>query len=255
MYYTSADNFKESCGYEYEGEWYPRVTKIVEIKSKPALYKFYAETGGNGENIMKLSANEGTLIHETLEKILLDKPVDIDPSIAAAVSAFKNFVSENAIHVLPHHIEQRIVHHEHRYSGTTDALATIGGKFGILDFKTSQSIYRDYNLQTAAYMDAWLKKIPELTTRWILRIDQNKICFNCGAKMRPKGGREKIRAARDINNRAFPMCANHTWSLLQGEVEIKEFPEWRNDFEAFLSAKKLWEWENEYWLKKIGYLV
>ena len=23
--------------------WYPRVTKIVEIKAKPALYKFYAE--------------------------------------------------------------------------------------------------------------------------------------------------------------------------------------------------------------------
>ena len=254
MYYTSAENFKESCGYKYEGIWYPRVTKIVEIKSKPALYRFYAETAGRGDEIMKLSADEGTLIHEAVEKVLTNKPVEIPASIAPSIQAFKNFIAERAIRVLPEHIEQRIIHKEHRYSGTTDALAIIHGKFGILDFKTSQAIYRDYNLQTAAYMDAWLKLIPTLTTRWILRIDQIKVCFNCGARNRPKGGREKIRAARDINNRAFPMCTSHEWSPLQGEIEIKEFPDWKGDFEAFLGAKKLWEWENEFWLKKIGYL-
>src|SRR3989344_680334 len=255
MFFSNGKEFKETCGYEINGVWYPRVTKIVEIKSKPALYKFYAEVKGDGENIMKLSADECTRIHEAAEKILTGKSIDIDSSIRPAMEAFRQFIEEQAIEVRPEHIEQRITHPEHRYSGTTDALATINGKFGVLDFKTSQSIYRDYNLQTAAYMEAWLKRIPTLETRWIMRIDQTKICFSCGAKLRPKGGREKIRPARDMNNRAFPLCNNHEWSELQGEIELQEFPEWKKDFEAFLGAKRLWEWEYEYWLERVGYLV
>jgi len=37
-------------------------------------------------------------------------------------------------------------------------------------------------------------------------------------------------------------------------VELKEFPYWQTDFEAFLGAKRLWEWENEEWLRRIEYL-
>jgi len=41
---------------------------------------------------------------------------------------------------------------------------------------------------------------------------------------------------------------------MQGHIELKEFPYWHDDFQAFLGAKKLWEWEHDYWLKKIGYV-
>jgi hypothetical protein len=41
---------------------------------------------------------------------------------------------------------------------------------------------------------------------------------------------------------------------VEGVVEVQEFPNWTSDFEAFLGAKRLWEWEHEWWLKKIGYL-
>jgi hypothetical protein len=43
MFYRDEKEFKEKNGYEYSGCWYPRVTKIVEIKAKPALYRFYGE--------------------------------------------------------------------------------------------------------------------------------------------------------------------------------------------------------------------
>ena len=46
----------------------------------------------------------------------------------------------------------------------------------------------------------------------------------------------------------------HEWGPLTGTAQIKESPYWKEDFEAFLAAKKLWEWENEYWLKRIGYI-
>ena len=87
-----------------------------------------------------------------------------------------------------------------------------------------------------------------------MRLDQIKTCQRCEATLREKGGRDKIR-------KPYPLppgwlgCPDdqHDWGQLKGIVELKEFPYWHTDFEAFLGAKKLWEWENDYWLKKIGY--
>ncbi|MDI6717547.1 MAG: hypothetical protein QMD86_00635 [Patescibacteria group bacterium] len=258
MYYQNLEHFKGLAGYDIGGLWFPRVTKIVEIKSKPALYKFYAELGsfGAGEEIKKNSTSEGTLIHETVEKIMIGESPVIDPSIAPSVQAYVEFVEKNNIQVNPEWVEKRIVNFDERYAGTLDALALINGKFGVLDIKTSQAIYRDYNLQTSAYMAALEKEFKNLQSRWILRIDQIKKCLKCGASLRSKGGRDKLRPLRNEKNRALPVCLDdhHKWSELQGEIELKEFPYWQEDYKAFQGAKKLWEWENDYWLKEAGYL-
>ena len=255
MKYGDIGEFKEACGYGIDGKWYPRVTKIVEIKAKPQLYKFYAETGFDaGEKIKAESAREGTLIHETFEKILIGENPPVDPSIKAAIEAATEFIGTNRIQVDPEFVERRVVNYEHRYAGTIDALALYEGKFGVFDIKTSLSIYRDYNLQTAAYMETLREQFKNLQTRWIMRIDQSKSCARCGATLRGKGGRDKI---RDPYPRpyGFVRCADevHEWGDMQGHVELKEFPYWHDDFAAFLGAKKLWEWENDYWLKKISY--
>ena len=49
-------------------------------------------------------------------------------------------------------------------------------------------------------------------------------------------------------------ACTHEWGPTEGTVELQEFPEWQGDYQAFLGAKKLWEWENEAWLKRVGYL-
>ncbi|MEK7478328.1 MAG: hypothetical protein AAB626_00190 [Patescibacteria group bacterium] len=250
-YYKDEKSFRESGGYEIDGRWYPRVTKILEIKSKPALYKFYGDMPSHeaAKTMTENSAKEGTLIHEVVEKIMVGDSVEIPENIKPAVDAFIDFFEKTNIHVEKDMVEKRIFHPTHKYAGTIDALALIDGKFGVLDIKTSQSIYRDYNLQTSAYIEALLGEIPSLETRWILRIDQTKKCLRCGASLRPKGGREKIKKG------IKPMCINddHEWSALTGVTEIQEFPFWKSDFAAFLGAKKLWEWENDYWLRKVGY--
>ncbi|MBI5306599.1 hypothetical protein HZB04_03385 [Candidatus Wolfebacteria bacterium] len=255
MYYSNLKQFKELSGYEIDGNWYPRVTKIVDIKAKPALYKFYADLNSfaEGEAIKTKSASEGTLIHEAVEKILIGESPEIDPSIIPSVKAFLEFQEKKSIQVDPEYVEKQICHYEDRYAGTLDAVALIDGKFGVLDIKTSQAIYRDYNLQTSAYMAALDKQFPNLQTRWILRIDQNKNCLKCRATLRSKGGRDKIRAPKIKNGANHEKC-EHNWSELKGEIELKEFPYWQEDYKAFLGAKKLWEWENEYWLKQEGYI-
>lgn len=254
--YKDEESFKEASGYTIDGIWYPRVTKIVSIKSKPALLYFYAEAANfkAGQAVTQKSAEEGTLVHNTIESLLLGKPTEIDPSIKPSIEAFQKFWAEKNIQVTPDLIEKRVVSFDHRYAGTVDAIALIDGKLGVLDIKTSQSIYRDYNLQTAAYMDALKNNFQNLQTRWILRIDQTQKCNFCGAVLRSKGGREKIRLGK--NNRNFSQVRQclHEWGEVVGEIELKEFPYWQTDFEAFLGAKKLWEWENEFWLKRVGYI-
>jgi len=261
MYFRDVEHFKGASGYEIENfGWVPRVTSIVGIKAKPALYKFYADLSSfdEGEAIKEKSASEGTLIHETVEKFLTEgKDPEVSPEILPAYKAFREFYEKNKIQVTPEYVERRVVHYDHRFAGTVDAMALIGGKFGVMDIKTSLAIYRDYNLQTAAYMAALEKDFPTLQTRWILRIDQHRVCPKCGATFRVKGGREKIRlpwVKGDPSVKKNAEKCEHEWGELEGVTEIQEFPYWKQDFEAFLGAKRLWEWENEYWLKQAGYL-
>lgn len=258
MYYSNLGHFKSLSGYDIDGVWFPRVTKIVDIKAKPALYKFYAEMNNfaEGEAVKNQSASEGTLIHEAIEKIMLGDTPEVTPLIQPAVDAYLRFADTKNIQTDREYVERRIVHLDERYAGTLDALALIDGKFGVLDIKTSQAIYRDYNLQTSAYVAALQREFNNLQTRWILRIDQSKKCMKCGATLREKGGRQKIKLPW-INGGQSDRAKNceHAWGEVMGEVELKEFPYWHEDFQAFLGAKKLWEWENEYWLKQVGYLL
>lgn len=249
--YKNEAEFKEKCGYEIDGQWYPRVTKIVEIKAKPALYRYYGEAASYkaAQEATELSAKEGTLVHETVQKLLIGERPIIDPSIQPAVEGAIKFVEKHGIQFDASYIEKRICNKHARYAGTIDAIALINGRLGVLDIKTSQAIYRDYNLQTSAYMAALTPEIKNLQTRWILRIDQVKTCYRCNATLRPKGGREKIRRG----TRSLCHENDHDWGPLTGVIELKEMPYWKEDFEAFLGAKKLWEWENKEWLKKVGY--
>ncbi|MDD5710953.1 MAG: hypothetical protein PHV43_02540 [Candidatus Colwellbacteria bacterium] len=252
---TNPIKFKEKHGYEIKGFWYPRVTSILSIKSKPALYRYYAELENyqEAERIMNLSADEGTRVHEAIEAILTGESPTVTNDIQPSITAFKKFLDTHDISVDPEWVEHRVVNLNDRYAGTLDALALIDGRFGIMDIKTSQGIYRDYNLQTAAYYPPLLEQFRNLQTRWILRVDQDQRCMLCGANRRLKGGREKIRAPYPSNGINHKTC-DHEWGDLEGIVQLKEFPYWQDDFQAFLGAKKLWEWEHSPLLRKIGYL-
>ena len=243
MYYANVNHFKGKTGYEIDGVWYPRVTSIASIKSKPFLYKFYADLGNfsEAESIKNKSAGEGTLIHETVEAILAGKPVAVPHSIKPAIDAFIEFKKNNQI--VPMKVEERVVSKNHWYAGTVDVIGNLNGRLGVLDIKTSVSIYRDYNIQTAAYVEAIKETNIFPETRWILRIDQAKQCLKCGAKLREKGGNIKTRGGE-------PGCS-HSFGPLTGEIELKELSDYENDIKAFLACHTLWQWEHENWLRQI----
>jgi hypothetical protein len=262
MRHIDANDFKTKNGYEINGSWFPRVTKILEVKAKPALQAFFQEMGSfeAAEAVKDKSALHGSLVHETVQRAVAGEQFDIPEEIRPAVEAFLVFNRERNIHFHPEFVERQVWSARHRYAGTVDALASIDGKFGVLDIKTSTGFFPEYNLQTAAYVEALheyeikqaLSLPREIETRWILRIDQHKVCKTCGAKLREKGGRSKVRKGKANGNPECPE-GKHVWGILEGDVELKEFPYFYQDIKAFLAAKTLWEWENNYWLRQIGY--
>ena len=267
MWYKDLDHFKSICGYDIGGTWYPRVTKILDIKSKPALENFFkeVESYSSAEDIKNKSAEEGSRLHEFIERTAVGEEVPVPEEIRPAITAFKEFKNSRRIIFCPDFIERQIWSLKYRYAGTVDALAFVDGKFGVLDIKTSSGFYPEFNLQTAAYASALqeieVKKatgLPQdVTTRWILRVDQKKKCRRCGSTLREKGGRKKIRSPNGSFStlNALNICSegDHEWGELKGEVELREFPHFYKDVRAFIAAKILWEWENDYWLKQIGY--
>ncbi|MBI2582816.1 hypothetical protein HYW30_01230 [Candidatus Azambacteria bacterium] len=242
--------FKGTKGYEIDGTWLPRVTAIVEIKAKPGLERYLAESKGykDVQSTKRQAADEGSHIHEIAEAVLLGKSIPVPPAIAPAIFAVRRFLKEHALEITEENVEKRIHHPTHRYAGTIDVLATLDGKRGILDIKTGAAVYRDYRMQTAAYFDAVNATHPEaLETRWIFRIDQFQRCSKCGAKFRVKGGRESTKGGTDHGA--------HEWGPIEGEVELVEFhDDFEHDLAGFLHAKGLWEWEHRETLREIGYL-
>ncbi len=275
MRFQDTSHFKSVCGYTVNNTWYPRVTQILTIKSKTGLEYFFREMDSYSsmEEVKKISATEGALVHSTIEGLIKDRAAKVPPEIQPALEAFERIRNERGIIFYPDFIERLVWSPRHRYAGTVDALGMVGGKFGVIDIKTSTGFYPEYNLQTAAYVSA-LQEIEmkktlglsrDIETRWILRVDQQKICKNCGAMLREKGGRKKIRPARNgqslVTNNQLPVISDqpcpddgHEWGEMRGEAEIREFPYVYRDIKAFIAAKTLWEWENDYWLKQIGYL-
>lgn len=273
MFYRTLEDFKNANGYTIDGIWYPRVTAIVSMKAKPGLYKFYGEQESfeAAEAIKSKSADEGTLMHDTVEAILQGQRPAIPENIKPAVGALFNFLEHNR--VLAHGVEEKVLSKKHRYCGTLDVLADINGQIGVLDIKTSFAVFKDYGIQTAAYAEALSENqsptllaplevarpqgpldreararlltgfTPTPLNRWILRLDQYQKCLNCSATLRTKGGNAKVRGEQS--------SCRHSWGEVVGEVELKKLPSHQADFKAFLACKTLWEWENEFWLKRV----
>lgn len=242
----SVDEFKSINGHDVEGYWLPRVTSITNIISKPGLFRYYAmhRNFNTAQQALDDAASWGNLVHKAIENTLKGEK-DIDSQVQSSVDEVLKWMKKNKVKVLDtSDIEKKIHDFEDIYSGTLDAILEIDGTIGILDIKTGSSIWDEYSLQLAAYMNAYNKTVPkkrQAQKRWILRIDQFDQCDHCKAQKRIKSGR--ITAGDK-------MCPHH-FSKTKTSLQFKELKDFNHDIEGFLSAKRLWEWSNRELLSQV----
>jgi len=238
------DTQKSKYGYEINGFWYPKVTTVCSTIAKPGLLRYYAnqENFAAAQENLTRAADWGKDLHEIMERILKGEKIKISPVISPSILALEDWRGRYTVSVLD--TEKRVMSKDHFYAGTLDVLAEIDGKLGILDLKTSTGIWDEHSLQLAAYMQAFNEMaLPRVQTRWILRIDQYQKCELCKIKKRTKEKKAKKKAGMEN--------CNHQFGQVKGEYEFKELDNQERDIEAFLAAKKIWEWLNQRILARI----
>jgi len=246
----TVDEFKAENGYEIQGMWLPRVTSVTKVISKPGLFYYYANHRNyyTAQETLNCAAEWGTLIHNSVESLLRGKD-GFDARVVPTIFAFEQWRKSHDTRILSpeNDIEKQICDFDNHYAGTLDILMEIDGVLGVVDIKSGTSIWDEYSLQLAAYLNAYNKSAPSkqrAKKRWILRLDQYEECELCGAKKRNKMDNLRITGGK--------RDCFHRFSKEKGTYEFKELMDYSHDLEGFLNAKNLWEWSNKGMLKRIS---
>ena len=153
-----------------DGKRVPGVTTIIgRFKDSGALMYWAFNQGKAGKERLyeeaEKAADIGTLAHELVEMhIRGEDPVKIGehagefPEMSrAALDAYGAYLSwEKQTKIVILEQETPLVSEAYRFGGTIDAMGRdMDGRFCLVDWKTSNSVYSDYLLQLAAYKVLW----------------------------------------------------------------------------------------------------
>lgn len=143
-----------------KGQKIPSVTTILKILNKPQLIQwanFMGKLRKSVDEVTQKAATIGTLTHYILERYGKGKIINFsvldeyDSSITKSVNkALKSFIKWKKDYVPEIKICEIKLNNE-KYGGTVDNVCKIDGKYYIVDYKTSKTVYPSMFLQLAAY--------------------------------------------------------------------------------------------------------
>ena len=138
--------------------------------NKQALIAWYTKLAMSGQDPyveLQIAGRIGTLAHELIEAYITDKPMDqseftANEQIQARI-AYNSFCAWHRKYK-PKFIatELSLVSEKYQFGGTFDAIAKINNKNYLVDFKTSNDIYQEYEIQLGAYHQLWQEYNPNI---------------------------------------------------------------------------------------------
>ena len=159
-----------------EYRFLPSVSWICGFYPKGiAFYKWLSEKGWDESQAIKVAAgNKGSRVHKAVEDLtkgqevkISDKYTDADGELAEltveeyeAILSFVDWYKETNPTILE--IEHTVINEQEGYAGTIDLICEIEGQVYIVDLKTSQSVWAEYELQISAYKHATEHKDAKL---------------------------------------------------------------------------------------------
>lgn len=149
--------------YRRNEEYYPSVSSILNYFPKNQFFhSWLKDVGHNSEIIAQKAAWEGTQVHNAIEHFLNGNElswIDEDGNalygleIWKMILKFADFWNTHKPELIA--TEYHLFSDEYKFAGTADIICKMGGRIYLLDIKTSNSIHSAYNLQLAAYAQAW----------------------------------------------------------------------------------------------------
>jgi len=169
----------DSRYYRRNGEYYPSITHVLSCYPKGKHFEEWLKNmGRSADYIVKKAAEDGTKVHEMVEKYLngeelrfLDKN-DVPRYSTDIWQMFLRFVEFWETHK-PTLIETEVhlFSDELKIAGTCDLIVEMNGELWLLDLKTSNQLQTVYELQTAVYgqcyEECFGKKIDRYGILWL----------------------------------------------------------------------------------------
>ena len=145
--------------YIIDGIKYNRVTRILDIISKPEFYRWYGKYGFDYcQNHMENRATFGTMAHKNIERILNGEDVDIysvGREMSDTLQRFMTWAADNSLQ--PIYLEKQLVDDDLMIAGTADFIGYYNNDFVLIDWKTSSRLYDEQYLQLSAYIKMFEK--------------------------------------------------------------------------------------------------
>lgn len=151
-------------------KYIPSITWICGHYPKGiGFYRWLANTGWDESQALKNSAGDkGSKVHHGIEKLLkgetlnstdrLENGSGVDEEITLEewkiLTTWRDWYRE----VKPEILKTETTVFSDNYAGTIDCVARIGSEVYIIDWKTSQSIWTEYELQVSAYRQALMEE-------------------------------------------------------------------------------------------------
>lgn len=218
------DFLDKRCYERSEGVYYPSVTSILSYMPKNKFFETWMkDVGHNADIIMRKAGEEGTQTHNSIEDLLDGKEVNwmdeygnarFNETVWGMIIKFTEFWGLAKPELISK--EEFTYSDEHKYAGTADCLCKIGDEIWLIDFKTSNSLHKAYDLQLAAYA----KSIEEVKG---IKVDRTGILWLKSAKRGPS------RKEGEYQGKGW---------------ELKAVDDIETNFEIFKCIYKLYELEN-----------
>ena len=198
--------------------WAKRITAEAAVDNRDQLAT-WMELGGRDGAISLLTkaasvkrdkaADVGTRVHALAESIARGVPVELTDEERPYLAAYQRFLADWEPRYLA--AEEMVVSLTHYYGGTFDAIVEMAGDTWLIDYKTSKGTYPETALQLSAYAgadfigrpgDPKRYEFPPITAYGVLHL-------------RPENG---------------------------GQYEVIPYNVTQATFNAFLYARRLYEW-------------
>ena len=194
-------NVLDSRFYRREGNYYPSVTSVLNYFPKNQFFhSWLKDVGHNSDIIASKAAGEGTQVHNAVDDFLNGKEITwIDEfgnakynlDVWRMILRFADFWNTHKPELIA--TEYHLFSDEHKYAGTADLVVRMFENIWLLDLKTSNSLHTSYDLQLAAYAQAWNETHDEKVTHTgILWVKANTRGEGKGDKIQGKGWELKI---------------------------------------------------------------
>ncbi|MFA5080279.1 MAG: hypothetical protein WC472_01500 [Candidatus Paceibacterota bacterium] len=186
------------------------------------------------------AADIGTEIHEWAEQYIkwslgikgFNKPsIPKKKEVKLGVRSFLKWVNDHNVKFIS---SERVVYsRKYGFIGTMDIEAIIDGKLALTDLKSSSGLYNTVRMQTSAYAKADMENDPskKYETRWAIRLTKET----------------ESEYYERMNKKKMKSKDPETYEIPEYVIfEAKEFPDkMEEDYQAFLNAKGLYDWDDE----------